>query len=139
MDSEHSSETTDNDTRAETHISAELSQELSRAVWPREAGHSGSMGLGPLFPCVACNELSQPLLGSLTEAARQNGSPSWQSGQADRCTHCESLIRAWPRPVQLVQALSTRLTWRPSPPCLLEARVSRGCLGLPFDPGANQC
>ena len=52
----------------------------------------GSVGGGPLFPRIACNELGQPLMGSLN---RRNRSPSWQSGQAGCLTHYESLIRAW--------------------------------------------
>ena len=104
----------------------------------REAGHWGSMGGHPLFPCIACNELSQPLMASLTEATRQNRSPSWQSGQAGRWTHSERLIRVWPWPVQLLQALCMRLMLWHCPRWLLEAGVSRGCLDLPFDPRANQ-
>lgn len=46
-----------------------------------------------LFPCITYNELGQPLMGSLTEATRRNGSPSWQPGHAGCLTHYESLIR----------------------------------------------
>lgn len=104
----------------------------------RKAGHWGNMGRGPLFPCIAYNELRQPLMGSLTRATRWNRSPSWQSGQAGCLTLYESLIRVWARPVQLAQALCMMLIRRQSPQWLLEVGVPRGCLDLPFDPRANQ-
>lgn len=81
----------------------------------RKAGYWGSMGRGPLFLCIASNELRQPLMGSLTKATRWNRSPSWQSGQAGCLTLYESLIRVWARPVQLAQALCMMLIRRQSP------------------------
>lgn len=50
-------------------------------VWDQLPSHSqceqGERGKAdPLFPCMACNELGQPLMGSLTGATRRNRSPA---------------------------------------------------------------
>ena len=168
MDSEHSAKTTDSDTCTETHISGWAVTGDIQVAWLgwssasapllpldldsapsscSQCGHKGgrhwgSMCRGTLFLHMACNELSQPLMASLTEATRQNGSPSWQSDPAGCSVVHESLIRVWPgqcsccgpsAPGQCVSRAPPT-----NPPRLLEARVSRGCLDLPSDPRANQ-
>ena len=122
MDSEHSAKTTDSDTCTETHISGWAVTGDIQVAWLgwssasapllpldldsapsscSQCGHKGgrhwgSMCRGTLFLHMACNELSQPLMASLTEATRQNGSPSWQSDPAGCSVVHESLIRVWP-------------------------------------------
>ena len=167
MASEHSAKTTDSDTCTETHISGWAVTGDIQAAWLgwssasallrpldldsapsscSQCGHGGgrhwgSMCRGALFLHMACNELSQPLMASLTEATRQNGSPSWQSDPAGCWTHHESLIRVWPGQCSCFgpSAPGRCVSRAPrNPPRLLEARVSRDCLDLPSDPRANQ-